>query len=451
VTRYRFDSSWRRPGDGTVVLAGSPLRLFRVSPGGAHVLSLVPTGEQPPTASVQAMLDRMVDAGALHPQPEGGPFTRDDLTVVIPAFSALPPLPDGVRVVVVDDASPVPLALPAGTDDERVQLVRLPRNAGPGAARNAGLAHVRTPLVAFVDTDVLLPEGWEAPLLAHFADDRVALVAPRVAGAPASGLLGRYEQRHSPLDLGDEPGRVAAGTRVSYVPAATIVCRADAVRAVGGFDAALRYGEDVDLVWRLADAGHRCRYEPAVVVLHRPRDTWAAWARQRMGYGRSAAPLARRHPGALAPVRTSGWSAAVWALLVLRRPVAAVAVAGGTAVALQRKLRDVPPGEAARLVLLGHLAAGRQCAQAVRRVWWPIVALAGVFVPRARGVLLASMVVPFVADAMRRRDAQVLLDAPVQWADEAAYAAGVWQGVVAEREPGPLLPSLRSWPGRAAG
>ncbi|MEQ1702754.1 MAG: hypothetical protein ABMA25_21810, partial [Ilumatobacteraceae bacterium] len=34
--RYRLDSSWRRPGDGKVVIAGSPLRLFRLSTGGAQ-------------------------------------------------------------------------------------------------------------------------------------------------------------------------------------------------------------------------------------------------------------------------------------------------------------------------------------------------------------------------------------------------------------------------------
>ncbi len=453
MTRYRLDSSWRRPGDGTTVLAGSPLRLFRVSPGGAHVLSLVATGEQPATAAVQQMLDRMVDAGALHPQPEVGPFTADDVTVVVPAHRALPAMPLGLRAIVVDDASPAPLALPQPAPPHTV-LVRRTHNGGPGAARNTGLADVQTPLVAFVDTDVVLPDGWLAPLLAHFADERVALVAPRVVGAPGAGALAAYEQRHSPLDLGDEPARVAAGTRVSYVPAAALLCRTDAVRDVGGFDEGLRYGEDVDLVWRLAEAGWRCRYEPAATVQHRARGTWAGWARQRASYGRSAAPLATRHPGALAPVRMSGWSVAVWALVIARRPVLAAAVAGGTVVALQRKLPTVPRAESARLVALGHLAAGRQLAQATRRVWWPIALVAALVAPKARPAVLATLapvVADVVADALRTRRARTLLDAPLLWADEAAYGAGVWAGVWAEREPGPLLPSLTTWPPRAAG
>ncbi len=190
--------------------------------------------------------------------------------------------------------------------------------------RNVGLQRVTTPLVAFVDSDVQCPDGWLAPLLAHFADPR-SPSSPRVVAAGTSGrtLLGDYERSNGPLDLGDEPARIDAGTRVSYVPAAAIVCRVDAVRSIGGFDPTLRFGEDVDLVWRLREAGWRCRYEPASEVGHEPRATLREWTRQRIGYGSSAAPLAARHPDALAPLRMSGWSAGVWALVR-----AAPAVAG---------------------------------------------------------------------------------------------------------------------------
>ncbi|MGB8859903.1 MAG: mycofactocin biosynthesis glycosyltransferase MftF, partial [Ilumatobacteraceae bacterium] len=409
------------------------------------------------------------------------PFTAADLTVVIPAYGRLPErLPTGVRVIVVDDASPTPLAPtplkpaplapaplepapPAPADgsapEPAVHVIPPPRvtwsrhdtNRGPGAARNTGLAAVATPLVAFVDTDVVLPDGWLEPLLAHFADERVALVAPRIAGAPGVSWLAGYEQRHSPLDLGAEPARIAAGTRVSYVPAATMVCRTSVVRDLGGFDADMRLGEDVDLVWRLTEAGHRCRYEPASVVLHEPRPSLPDLLRQRFGYGRSAASLARRHPGALAPVRMSGWSALSWVLLALRRPLLALGVAGGTTIALQRKLTDVPPADSARLAGLGHLAAGRQFANAIVRVWWPAAVLVALIVRRARLPVALAFSVPTMAEALGTRSVQPVLDAPLRVADQMAYGAGVWAGVIAERTAAPLLPELTNWPQRAAG
>ncbi|MEI8239482.1 MAG: glycosyltransferase, partial [Actinomycetota bacterium] len=174
MTRYRLDTSWRRPGDGLTVVAGSPLRLFRLSEGGAHVMSRVEQGDPPDTDAVRQLLDRFVDAGALHPQPDTSPFTEADVTFVMPAFGRTPVLPMAAmptttsRVIVVDDGSVPPLQLPPHS---HAQLVRLDHNSGPGAARNAGLAHVTTALVAFVDSDVELSTDWLAALLAHFADD----------------------------------------------------------------------------------------------------------------------------------------------------------------------------------------------------------------------------------------------------------------------------------------
>ena len=430
--RYRLDSSWRRPNTQTVI-AGSPLRVFRLTDSGARAVSKVETREIDATAAEQALLDRFVDAGALHPQPTSRPFTTDDVTIVVPAYNRLPKVINA-RTIVVDDGSMPPLV---GAH------VRHEANRGPGAARNTGLAQVTTALVAFVDSDVSLPnKAWLDPLLAHFADERVALVAPRISSAPGATWLAAYEQRNSPLDLGDEPARIVAGTRVSYVPAAAIVVRTEVMRAVGGFDETLRTGEDVDLVWRLSAAGHRCRYEPTSIVQHEPRASLPELLAQRFGFGRSAAPLAARHPGALVPVRLNAWSAIVWALVLMRRPFLAIGVLAGTIVALSRKLRAVPPLESARLAGLGTLAAGRQLADATTRVWWPVAALAVVTTRRTRLTIAAALIAPAAAKALRHRSAQPLIDAPVQLLDRMAYGAGVWAGAVREGDLAALLPQI---------
>jgi mycofactocin glycosyltransferase len=346
----------------------------------------------------------------------------------------------------VDDASVPPLTAMPGH-----RTIRLSTNSGPAAARNAGLSEVATPLVAFVDTDVDLSDGWLDALLAHFSDPLVALVAPRVAARPGLTTLARYEWTRSPLDLGAEPARITAGTRVGYVPGAALLARADALRAIGGFDETLRYGEDVDMVWRLIGAGHRCRYEPAATVHHRPRSTLSAWVCQRMTYGRSAAALGSRHPGAVAPVRMSGWSAAVWALLLLRRPRAAAMVAIGTTAALHRKLDDIPTTESVRLAGLGHLYAGRQLACAITRVWWPLAPVVFAFGRRTRLPLIASAAVPPLIDWLGNRKLDPLRYAALHLADDVAYGTGVWIGAVEQRNAGALWPKLTNWPGRGAG
>lgn len=420
--RHRLDGSVQR--FGRVVIGGSPLKLFRVTAEGERLIDRIAAGE---AVSRSTLVTALLEAGAIHPLPDAGPCTAADVTVVVPCrrLGDGPPLPGGA--VVVDDASDPPLA---GAH------VRFDRNRGPAAARNAGLAHVTTPLVAFVDADVELPDGWLDPLLPHFADPQVALVAPRVRTPHLPGAIARYERDRSPLDLGPEPARVRGGTRVSYVPAAALVARADVIRELGGFDEGLRFGEDVDLVWRLDEAGWRCRYEPSSEVHHDPRPDWRSWLRQRVGYGSSAAPLARRHQGALAPIRMSGWSIAAWVLTAVGRPVLGTAVGVGSAAALIRKLPDVPPRAAFRLAGAGNLHAGEQIANAIRRVWWPLLAVASLRSRTARRVLLAATL------AARH---------PLGLADDVAYSVGVWRGMVAERTMAPLVPEITSWPGRQAG
>lgn len=418
--RYSFDDGARRHGD--VVIGGSPLKLFRLTGVGSELVDRIRSGE---AVAESGLVTSLVDAGALHPiAPSTGRFTPSDVTIVTPAFGPVRHHSD--RAVVVDDGSEPPI--PDAT-------VRLDRNRGPGAARNAGLARVTTPLVAFVDADVHLAGDWLAPLLPHFDDDRVALVAPRVRSAPGTSALERYEMGHSPLDLGPRPGRVRAGSRISYVPAAAVVCRVDMILEIDGFDETLRFGEDVDLVWRLDTSGRRLRYEPASVVTHDPRPTWRAWFEQRVGYGSSAAPLARRHPGALAPLRMSGWSVGAWASGVLVHPLVGATVAAGSAAALVRKIPDVPPRAAFLLGWRGNLAAGAEIARAIRRGWWPIVALAALRSRRARVVLLLA------ATAARH---------PIRIVDDVAYSVGVWRGVARVRIAAPLLPEISSWPGRGS-
>ena len=441
---FVLDGSYRR--HDRVVIAGSPLRLFRLSPAGCRIVEAIELGEPLPTGHSK-LTDRLVDAGAIHPVPTESAFTAADVTIVVPSYNAKSSIdPSASQMIVVDDASDPPLASMPGR-----RTMRLPHNAGPAAARNAGLAEVTTPLVAFVDTDVEVDDHWLDALLPHFNDPRVALVAPRVMSAEGATLIAAYETARSPLDVGSQAGRIDAGSRIGYVPAAALVVRTEALRAIGGFDETMRTGEDVDMVWRLVEAGHRCRYEPASTVRHTPRASFSGWARQRMTYGRSAALLDRKHPGAVAPLRVSGWSAAVWALVLARRPVAAVAVAAGTTVALHRKLGDLPKQEAARLAGLGHLFAGRQVANTITRTWWPLALVGAALLRRSRPMLLAAATVPALLDWYNgQRPHDPVRYVALRLADDVAYGTGVWIGVIEQRKLGAVAPKFTNWPGRNA-
>ena len=263
--------------------------------------------------------------------------------------------------------------------------------------------------------------------------------------------LARFESLRGPLDLGPLRGRIRAASRVSYVPAAALIARTEALRSVGGFDPSLRLGEDVDLVWRLDEAGWMCRYEPAVEVRHDVRPGLRAWLRQRAGYGFSATDLALRHPGAVAPVQTSIWSAVSWALPAVGCPVLGAAVAAGSTAALVKKLPEMPEREreALRLAGLGHLHAGRILATALTRSWWPVAVLTMLVSRRARRVVGAAIVVPTLLEWWKvRRSIDPIRFGLLRLLDDGSYGFGLWKGAWARRSVAALLPDLTSWPNR---
>lgn len=400
--RYSLDSSWRRCG--ATVLAGSPQRLFRLGPAGTRVADAIAAGNE---VEDSVLTDRLCDAGAIHPVPtRSRRFEPADVTVVTPSLNA----PPRTGRYTVDDGSNPPLDGAA---------LRLDENRGPGAARNAGRQLVTTPLVAFVDADVDLPDEttWLEPLLGHFDDPGVGLVAPRVTG-----------ERNSPLDLGGVTGRIRAATRISYVPAAVILVRVDAFDSVGGFDETLRFGEDVDFVWRLDQAGWHCRYEPTSTVWHRPRATFTGRLRQHRTYGESAAALALRHPRELAPWHVDPPTAGMWLALLCGRPALALAVQRANVSRIRATLAGFPAADVARFLGEAHIGIGRQLAGAVRREWWPVALAASLFSRRARVMF-----------------ALALLLSPRRVATDAAYGAGVWSGAIRKRTTLPLRPDIRGW------
>lgn len=445
--RFVLDRTVSRPTPD-VVLGGSPLAVVRLTPGGAAIVDAIAAGRPLPTHH-SALTDRLRDAGVIHPVVSGH-VDAADLTVVTPTLDTVPAfVARRCRWTIVDDGSDPPI------DDA---AIRHRRPLGPGPARNAALSTVATSYVAFVDADVEVDEDDLRRLAAHLAaDPRCAVAAPRIVAADGTGTLARFERSQSPLDLGGEPARVAPTTRVSYVPAAVLVCRTAAVIGVGGFDPSLRYGEDVDLVWRLVAAGWRCRYEPTVIARHRTRPTSAAWLAQRFAYGTSAAALEARHPGALAPVRMSGWSWLAWAAgatLTVPGLVAGAAVTAGTSLVLARRLPAVDGRVAARLATRGTVFAGRLLAAAAWRAWWPATVAAAIVSRRGRRLAALAFLVELAAH--RRTPGAPSgarpLSAPVfqalRVADDLAYGAGVWWGALRRRSLSCLLPRARRWPPR---
>ena len=163
------------------------------------------------------------------------------------------------EVIVVDDGSTDDgAAVVKAYADERVRLVSQ-SNAGPGAARNRGIAEARGDLVAFLDADDewlpdYLQEGVAA--LDHYGPD-VASITAGYYEYPAG--LSR-EQMWRARGLSEGAHRVDAGTSpelvvsmLAYMSPWSTVARAEVLRRWGGFYSRHRclYAEDAYLWLKL--------------------------------------------------------------------------------------------------------------------------------------------------------------------------------------------------------
>lgn len=190
------------------------------------------------------------------------------VSVIIPAYNAAATIGralDSVRaqtgvgaeVLVIDDASAdntlevVDQLIRPG---ENIRLIRMPKNGGASAARNAGIREARGRYLAFLDADdIWLPGKLLKQVAAIEADPDITLVTcnsqmTSVAGVP----LKEGHVNRPPV-----AGRDAWKTLLVYnfLPTPTILTHTSLVRELGGFDEELAVGEDLDLWIKLAVRG----------------------------------------------------------------------------------------------------------------------------------------------------------------------------------------------------
>ncbi len=457
----QVDRRVRVLGQGSALLGGSPTRILRLAPAAQDMLA---DGRLKVRDALSAELARtLLDATVAHPRPAGGPSHRD-VTVVIPVrdnacgLRRLVAGLRGLRIVIVDDGSSTPVRheeFAAAHPD--LVILRHVQSKGPAAARNTGFAACKTDYVAFLDSDVVPRRGWLEALLGHFCDPTVALVAPRIVGlAQTDHLVGRYEAVRSSLDLGQREAPVIPYTSVSYVPSAAIICRTSTLRDIDGFDETLRAGEDVDLCWRLVEAGARLRYEPIAQVAHDHRTELRDWVARKAFYGGSAAPLSVRHPDKIAPLMISGWALTAWILMALGSSfgyLASLFVAGltGRRVAKSMQGTETQMWDVVTVAARSLWSAALQLASAICRHYWPVALLAAMLFRSCRRVVVVAAIVDGVVDWANRRqtaddDARpigLLTYLLLKRIDDLAYGLGLWYGVVRERNVGPLKPQIR--------
>ncbi len=175
---------------------------------------------------------------------------------------------------------------------EQVRLITT-SNCGLSSARNTGMYNATGEIIAYIDDDAYPDPHWLHYLAYAYTHsthggmggpniipEEDGLIATCVANAPGG------------------PVHVLETDEIAeHIPGCNLSVRKDVLMKIGGFDPIYRSaGDDVDVCWRIQEAGYTIGFHPSALVWHHRRNSLKAYWKQQKGYGKAEALLEAKWP-----------------------------------------------------------------------------------------------------------------------------------------------------------
>lgn len=190
----------------------------------------------------------------------------------------------GARIIVADNASTDDSVTLLREQFPQVEVIALTKNHGFAGGYNEALQLVEADYYVLLNQDVAVEPGWLQPLVNRLeADASIGAAQPKLrafhqqdhleyAGA-AGGYIDAYAYTFCRGRLFDtvEPdnGQYDEAADIFWASGAALFIRADLYHRLGGLDKDFfAHMEEIDLCWRMKEAGYRIVCEPASIVYH---------------------------------------------------------------------------------------------------------------------------------------------------------------------------------------
>jgi GT2 family glycosyltransferase len=173
-----------------------------------------------------------------------------------------------------------------------VQLIST-ENSGLSSARNLAAQHATGEIIAFIDDDAYPDAHWLHYLAyAYSNSDHAGIGGPNIAPEEDSAVA------HCVANAPGGPVHVLTTDEIAeHIPGCNMSFRRSVYLQVGGCDPVYRAaGDDVDLCWRIQEAGHTIGYHPSALVWHHRRSSLKAYWKQQKGYGKAESLLENKWP-----------------------------------------------------------------------------------------------------------------------------------------------------------
>jgi len=210
------------------------------------------------------------------------------------------------EIIVVDDGSTD--STPQIASEYHVRLIST-ENMGLSQARNAGIQAATGEMVAFIDDDAYPDVDWLKFLASSIFEGKYVGVGGPNLPPPNDGW-----KADAVANAPGNPSVVLLTDRVAeHIPGCNMMFRKDELDMIGGFDPIFRVaGDDVDLCWRLREAGATIGFSPAAVVWHHRRNSIRKSWRHQVGYGQAESLLERKWPGKYNSVGQLSWQGRIY-------------------------------------------------------------------------------------------------------------------------------------------
>lgn len=226
-------------------------------------------------------------------------------SVIVPAFNAessigecLDALIDQTigraeyEIIVVDDGSNDSTPDIVG----RYKGVRLVKqqNSGPAAARNNGAGIAVAPIIVFTDSDCSPQRDWLENMIAPLEADQKIVAAKGAYRTRQRELAARFVQ----LEYQDKYRILTRDEYIDFIDTYSAAFRKDVFLTFGGYDTSFKVAcaEDVELSYRMGNAGHKMIFNPKAIVFHRHPDNFIAYFRKKYKFAYWRMLAVRKNP-----------------------------------------------------------------------------------------------------------------------------------------------------------
>ncbi|MDG6221993.1 MAG: glycosyltransferase [Candidatus Bathyarchaeota archaeon] len=229
--------------------------------------------------------------------PNGNP----SVTVIVPVRNGaqtIQPLLESLQKLDYDPSKVDVVVVDGNSKDKTREIVKkypvklvVENKQGINLARNIGIKNSNGEIIAFTDSDCIVPPNWVTKIVENFKDPQVSCVGGS-AIALDNDFVSQYADnsivRLMPVFTKREEFKQVKPF-FGHPAGCNMAFRRKAVEKVGFFDEQIQYGfDEVEFADRICRAGYKMVLDPDVSVWHKHRSTFGEFLKQNFQYGKGS-------------------------------------------------------------------------------------------------------------------------------------------------------------------